>query len=76
MSGGYYRYFYLKLIEFAEEVESDAKDTTSTISPAMRDKMQNFHKEILDMAVKARALEWFLSSDTLEQEAYNALTQS
>ena len=74
MSGGHYNYFYFKMKEFAEEVEADSKDKSLNISPSMRDEMRKLSKEIVTAAIKAYKLEWFLSGDSLEQEAYNALT--
>lgn len=73
MSGGHYNYFYFKMNEFAEEVEADSKD--EAISPAMREKMQEFSREMVTAAIKAHDLEWFLSGDILEQEAYKTFTQ-
>ena len=70
MSGGYYTYAYFTLRELAENIQEDLEkeDKDSNLSEEVKAGMSKLILELDDVADKAKALEWFMSGDTGEEE--------
>lgn len=68
MSGGHYNYTYFRIMELAEDIQRDAEDEDQTLSEEMRAKMLEMAAELTRTAAKAKALEWYMSGDTLEAD--------
>ena len=67
MSGGHYNYAYFKMTEMAETIQEDLDDEDNHLSDAVRKVMEKFVADLLVVADKAKALEWFMSADDSEE---------
>ena len=79
MSGGHYEYAYWRMVELAERIERDLAadgEAIPGLSKDMRGAMKRLCKQLRQVSKRARALEWFMSGDTTEQSALEALKVS
>lgn len=73
MSGGYYTYAYFKIRELAENIQEDLEkekkeDEDNNLSEEVKAGMSKLILELDDVADKVKALEWFMSGDTGEED--------
>lgn len=73
MSGGAYDYGYFKITMLAEEIEEDLDKGYFKDTPEARSEIIKIQKELVKIAKKAKAVEWFASGDWSQKDLLEEL---
>ena len=71
MSGGHYSYAYHKIRTLAEDIQGDLdspEEDAMVLSDEVKVVMRKFAAELEVVATKAKAIEWFMSCDSGEED--------